>query len=183
MKHSLTKNFFVLAAVTCLTLLFFNCNRQKAPKMVTLPIKALGTGEYKYVGPDTLPDAKCEGSLSLWRAIVDVSGADTTVGDFTVHFDFCGDSLGNYGNLDAYLIDKDNDTMLIDGSGRVLDGRLDEHPVFVTSYWRDTFSIVGGTGKFKGAKGTVVSDDYNSSEDPNSHHRWEGTITMVEEKK
>jgi hypothetical protein len=176
------KNLLFFAAAICMILLIFNCKRQKTPKMVTLPFKADCTGEYKYVGPDTFPDAKCIGTLSLWRAIVDAKGTDTTLGDFTAHFDFCGDSLSNYGNIYAYILDKDTDTLFIDGSGQVLEGRLDEHPAYVTSYWRDTFKFVGGTGKFKGATGTVITDDFNSSEDPYSHHHWEGTITMAEEK-
>ena len=178
----LKKILFFTAAI-CMVFLVFNCNRQRAPKMVTLPFKADCTGEYKYIGPDTLPEPKCTGSLSLWRAIVDAKGTGTPMGDFTVHFDFCGDSLSNYGNMYAYILDKNNDTLFINGSGRVFDGRLDEHPAIVTSYWRDTIRFVGGTGKFKGATGSVVGDDYNSSEDPFSHHHWVGTITMAKEKK
>jgi hypothetical protein len=177
------KNLLFLLAAICIVLLVFNCNRQKAPKMVTLPFKADCTGEYKYIGPDTFSNAKCTGSLSLWRALVDAKGTGTPVGDFTAHFDFCGDSLSNYGNCYAYILDKNGDTLLIDASGRVFDGRLDEHPAFVTSYWRDTMRFVGGSGKFKGATGIIIGDDYNSSEDPFSHHHWKGTITMAEEKK
>jgi len=178
-----SKNLLIFATAIFMTILVFNCNRQKAPKMLTQPFKAECTGEYKYFGPDTFPDAKCTGSLSLWRAIVDAQGTGAPLGDFTVHFDFCGDSLSNYGNLYAYIIDNDSDTLFINSSGRVFDGRLDEHPAFVTSYWRDTVKFVGGTGKFKGATGIAITDDYNSSEDPYSHHRWEGTIAMAEEKK
>lgn len=177
------KDLLIITAATFLTLLVFNCNRQKTPRMVTQPFKAECTGEYNYIGPDTLPDAKCTGSLSLWRAVVDAKGTATPLGDFTAHFDFCGDSLSNYGNAEAYILDKDGDSLFIETSGRVYDGRLDEHPAFVTSYWRDTLRFVGGTGKYKDATGIVISDDYNSSEDPYSHHRWEGTITMAEEKK
>ncbi|MBP1668794.1 MAG: hypothetical protein H6Q21_1160, partial [Bacteroidetes bacterium] len=46
-------------------------------------------------------------------------------------------------------------------------------------YWRDPFEILGGTGKFKGATGKGTTDDYNSSEDPYSHHHWTGTITLL----
>ncbi|MBN1417125.1 MAG: hypothetical protein JW973_18660 [Bacteroidales bacterium] len=167
----------------CLTLSFSGCNKLKAPRMITQPVKADLIGNYIYVGPDTLPNPKCSGPLSLWRALVDAKGTMTPLGDITVHFDFCGDSLCNYGNLFAYIIDVDGDTLFIDGSGRVLEGRLDEHPVYVTSYWRDTIKIRGGTGKFKGAAGEMLTNDYNSSQDPNSHHHWTGTITLVKGKK
>ena len=177
-----TKKAFQLTFLICIIFLLINCNRQKIPKMVTVPFKADCTGEYKYAGPDTLPEPKCTGSLSLWRAIVDAKGTGDPVGNFTAHFDFCGDSLSNYGNAYAYIIDEKGDTLFMDASGQVLDGRLDEHPVFVTSYWRDTIRFTGGTGKYKGSTGSIVTDDFNSSKDPYSHHHWTGTITMLKEK-
>ena len=45
------------------------------------------------------------------------------------------------------------------------------------SYWKDDFEILGGTGKFSDAPGKGKTNDYNSSEDPNSHHFWTGSIT------
>ena len=44
--------------------------------------------------------------------------------------------------------------------------------------WRDPFVFKGGTGRFEGASGGGKTDDYNSSEDPNSHHHWKGTIRL-----
>ncbi len=171
------KTLVFLTIVACLSLLILNCNRAKASKMVTENFKADFTGEYKYVGPDTLSNKKCIGQLSL-RAIVDGKGTGTPMGDFTVHFDFCGDSLSNYGNSYAYMVSSDNDTLLIDLSGRVIEGRLDDHPEYVTEYWRDSIRFIGGTGKYEGATGKGITDDYNSSQDNNSHHSWKGTITM-----
>ncbi len=176
MKKFETLVYFTTLA--CLSLLILSCNRQKSPKMVTENFKANFTGEYKYVGPDTLSNQKCTGQLSLWRAIVDGKGTCTPLGDFTVHFDFCGDSLSNYGNCYAYMVSTNKDTLLIDISGRVIEGRLDDHPEYVTSYWRDSIRFIGGTGKYKGATGKGITDDYNSSEDTNSHHNWKGTITF-----
>ncbi|MBN2275407.1 MAG: hypothetical protein JXK95_13820 [Bacteroidales bacterium] len=177
------KILFQLSLVICIIFLVINCNRQKPLKTVTVPFKADCTGEYIYFGPDTLPEPKCTGSLSLWRAVVDAKGTGEPMGNFTVHFDFCGDSLSNYGNLYAHIIDEKRDTLFLNSSGRVLDGRLDEHPAFVTSYWRDTIRFAGGTGRYKGATGIAVTDDYNSSEDPNSHHHWTGTIALVKGRK
>ena len=177
MKKLKTLVFLTIAA--CLSLLILNCNRAKSPKMVTENFKADFTGDYKYVGPDTLANPKCTGQLSLWRAIVDGKGTCTPLGDFTVHFDFCGDSLSNYGNSYAYMLSAENDTLLIDVSGRVIEGRLDDHPEYVTSYWRDSIRFIGGTGKYEGATGKGITDDYNSSQDNNSHHSWKGTITLA----
>jgi hypothetical protein len=152
-------------------------------EMVTLPFDVTATCNYTYFGPDTLPVTKCTEPLNVWRIIVDGKGTGTPVGDFIVHFDFCADSLSNYGNTEAYLAFSDGDTLFVSGAGRVLEGRLETHPAFVTSYWRDPFIILGGTGKYEGASGDVITDDYNSSEDPYSHHHWKGTITMKKQKK
>jgi len=174
------KNLLFFATALCLALSLSNCNKlKKAPQPVTEPFEATAIGNYTYVGPDTLPNPKCTGQLSQWRAVVDGKGTGTPIGDFTVHFDFCGDSLSNYGNCYACLIAADGDSLFFDAKGRVLDGRLEDHPAFVTSYWRDTMNIIGGTGKFSGATGKLATDDYNSSEDPNSHHSWKGTISLL----
>ena len=179
-----TKITWVLCTITVIVLLLiYNCNQQNVLNEVTLPFKAECIGEYKYMGPDTLQESKCSGSLSKWRAIVDAKGNSNPLGNIKVHFDFCGDSLSNYGNLFAYIIDKDGDTLFIDGSGHVYEGRLDEHPEYVTSYWRDTIRFIGGTGKFNGAKGFIISDDYNSSKDVFSHHHWTGNIILLKNNK
>ena len=149
---------------------------------VTVPFEVTATCNYTYVGSDTLPVPKCTEPLNTWRAIVDGEGTGTPVGDFAVHFDFCGDSAGNYGNCYAYMALSDGDTLFISAAGRVIDGRLDDHPSFVTSYWKDPVTILGGTGKYKEATGEIISDDYNSSEDPYSHHHWKGSITMISQK-
>jgi hypothetical protein len=151
-------------------------------EMVTLPFDVSAIGNYTYIGPDTLPNPKCTDPLSLWRAIVDGKGTGIPVGDFSVHFDFCGDSLSNYGNNEAYMALSVGDTLFVSGAGRVIEGRRDDHPAYVTSYWKDPFVILGGTGKYEGATGDIITDDYNSSEDPNSHHHWTGTITMAKKK-
>jgi hypothetical protein len=176
------KRIVFIMAVFCLTLSFLHCNGSKGkPKTITEPFTADFIGNYTYVGPDTLPNPKCTDPFTTWRAIVDGNGTGTPIGDFTMHFDFCGDSLGNYGNVYAYMVTADGDSLFISCAGRVIDGTLDDHPAYVTSYWRYPFKILGGTGKFKGATGKGMTDDYNSSEDPNSHHHWSGTITLIKE--
>jgi hypothetical protein len=176
------QSIFLLTALFCLSILLINCNKGKGSlKMVTEPFKADFIGNYNYVGPDTLPNPKCTDPLTDWRAIVDGKGTGT-LGDFTAHFDFCGDAESNYGNVHAWMAFGVGDTLFISGSGRVMEGRLADHSAFVTSYWRDPFEILGGTGKFYGATGKGTTNDYNSSEDANSHHHWTGTITWLREK-
>jgi hypothetical protein len=180
MKQLMT--FILLAATISLITSCGRSGTSKKARMVTLPFDVTATCNYTYVGPDTLPVPRCEAPLNIWRAIVDGKGTGTPVGDFTVHFDFCGDSISNYGNVDAFMALSDGDTLFVSGAGRVFDGRLDDHPAYVVSYWRDPFVILGGTGKYRGATGNLTTDDYNSSEDQYSHHHWTGTITMMKGK-
>jgi len=149
--------------------------------MVTETFEAEFTGSYIYFGPDTLLPPKCTDSLSA-RIIVDCKGTSNIMGDIKVHFDFCGNEQGYYGNIYGYFVDESNDTLFISSGGKVIEGKTEEHPSFVTSYWKDDFEIIGGSGKFEGATGKGKTDDYNSSEDPNSHHHWKGTITLIQER-
>ena len=183
---------FLVAA--CFAFNFYSCGNsssasnetegkaEAAATTVTESFEAEFLGTYIYAGPDTISTPKCTDTLSVWRAIVDCIGTSNIMGDIKVHFDFCGNENGYYGNTFAYMVDQSNDTLFIKSlEGQVKQGKTEEHPSFVTSYWRDDFEILGGTGKYKGALGGGKTDDYNSSEDSNSHHFWKGTITLNKE--
>ena len=152
------------------------------PVFVTVPFKANFTGDYTYVGPDIEDITGMEPKCEFVRVIVDFEGNGTHLGKFTGNFDFCVGPEG-YGQTDAYMIAANGDTLFVSIAGNVIQGRLDDQPEYVTSYWQDPFVILGGTGRFEGATGSGISDDYNSSLDPNSHHNWNGTITMKKGKR
>ena len=76
---------------------------------------------------------KCTEPRNVWRAIVDCEGTSNLMGAVRVHFDFCGDEKGNYGNTYAYFVDKNFDTLFFSCEGTVVEGRLEEHPEFVVS--------------------------------------------------
>jgi len=149
-------------------------------KMVTVPFVVDYLGTYVY-GPFGMPTDKCPINV-----FVTGEGTGTHVGNSTAYFDFCvnpvfeGDVFvrGEYGDAYAYIVAANGDTLFVSVEGAVLPGRLDDHPEEVVSYWRDPFVILGGTGRFEDASGDGMTDDYNSSEDNNSHHHWVGTITM-----
>jgi len=148
-------------------------------KMVTVPFVVDYVGTYTNPGSTT---DKC-----MMNVIVDGVGTGTHVGNSTIHFDFCVDPSNvpidaPYGNSEAYIVAANGDTLFVSVEGKVVFGRLEDHPEFVVSWWRDPFEIWGGTGRFEGATGGGMTDDYNSNEDPNSHHHWEGTITMMKGK-
>jgi len=154
---------------------FSNCSRTE-----TVPFDAEFTGTYTSVQPDSL---RC-GPGQWFHTIVDCTGKGTVLGNFTTHFDFCFENDGYYpgDHMIAYMIADNGDTLFVQSAGQVLEGRQEDHPEHVTSYWRDPFEILGGSGKFKGATGGGMGDDYNSNLDENSHHHWVGTITMIKEK-
>ncbi len=147
------------------------------PRKVTLPFVANFTGNYVSMGP-------CEtcGELPSMLVVNEGTGISNMLGKFTHHLEFCCNAEKGFypgGYIKGYLTASNGDRLDVVISGRVITGRSYGHPNFVTSYWRDPFTITGGTGRFKEARGCGFSDDYNSSLDPYSHHRWKGTITLV----
>ena len=182
-KHTVTS--FLLPLFLAFTLSSCNNagsesqNTGQQAEMVPQDFDATFLGTYTYAGPDTLANSKCTGDLADWRAVVDCQGTSNVLGDLTVHFDFCGNQDGTYGNTYAFMVDQNSDTLFVSIEGKVIQGKTDQHPAFVVSYWQDPFEILGGTGKYKGATGTGTSNDYNSSEDRNSHHFWKGTIAIA----
>ena len=171
---------------------------EKGPaETVTMPVDFIFLGNY--VSAD--PEAACgdcpvdeEGNMigpECWtRVINDGEGTEINMGKFTHHFAFCADWInGTYPSpkegapaTEGYFEDANGNRLYIMSAGKVYEGRLDEHPEYVNSWWRDPWEINGGTGRFEGATGSGMTDDYNSNLDPYSHHHWTGTITLVKGK-
>ncbi len=150
-----------------------------ASKIITKDFSADFLGTYVYTGLDTLLNPICADTILPVRVIVNCEGTSNLMGNIKVFFDFCvNPQNGRYGNANSYFIDADKDTLFINLEGVVIPGKTEEHPSYVTSYWKDDFVIVGGTGKFENATGEGKTDDYNSSEDSNSHHHWRGNINI-----
>jgi hypothetical protein len=147
------------------------------PKTVTIPFKADFIGNYVSVDVSTI----C-GDYPWMRVINEGEGTGTHLGKFTHHMDFCceieqGFYPGDY--MNAYFVAANGDTLFVACAGQVINGRAQDQPEYVTSYFRDPFVILGGTGRFKGATGNGMTDDYNSSVDAYSHHHWTGRITLL----
>lgn len=151
------------------------------PTTVTVPFKADFTGNYDAVTVDAI----C-GDYPMMRVINTGGGTATHLGNFTHYFDFCcNNETGEYpaGYMVSYLTAANGDILFMACEGYVVPGRADDHPEYVNSYFRDPWVILGGTGRFEGATGNGMTDDYNSDLDPYSHHHWTGTITMVKGKR
>jgi hypothetical protein len=152
------------------------------PTTITLPFKADFTGNYM---ENTGIDEIVCGVYPVIRVFNEGGGTAALLGRFTHHFDFCcNNETGEYplGHMVAYFVAANGDTLFVACAGQVIPGRAEGQPEYVNSYFRDPFIILGGTGRFEGASGSGMTDDYNSDLDPYSHHHWAGTITLVKGK-
>jgi len=147
-------------------------------KTVTVPFKVDFIGEYtSVVTPGS--EEGCE-DIFQCHVHVDFRGEGTHLGKFTGYFKFCAcGPEGLYGPTESLMVAANGDTLFVSCQGRVVAGRQEDHPEHVKNYWRDPFVILGGTGRFEGATGSGYTDDYNSTLDPNSHHHWRGSITLI----
>lgn len=152
------------------------------PVMVTIPFKADLLGVYEVLEPDVNCGYSEENPYN-YHVIVTANGTATTFGKIYAYFDFCCNVLtGVYKTSAEYLVAANGDKLFLYGEGQVIDGKLDYHPEYVNSYWKDPMIVMGGTGSYEGATGTFMTDDYNSDLDPYSHHHWTGRITLVKGK-
>jgi hypothetical protein len=153
-------------------------SKKNSEEMVTLGFNLVFTGTYEYQGPD---EAKCGAFPPLVNVINIGEGTGTHFGKVTSHFDFCvdvTDSSYPNGFEAAYFEDENGDKLYVYVEGFVLGGRVPGMPSYATSYFKDPFEIIGGTGRFEGATGYGMTNDYNSANDPYSHHHWKGKITL-----
>ncbi len=161
------------------------------PVTVTLPFEANFLGTYvdeSYYGDENYT---CE--LPYYcHVIVDFVGTATHLGKITGTFDFCACGPDNpdipgldweYAPTEVAMEAANGDLLFISCGGNVIDGRADDQPEYVVSHWRDEFVILGGTGRFEGASGGGMSDDYNTNIDSNSHHHWTGKIILLKGKR
>ncbi|MDX8340067.1 hypothetical protein SLH46_12775 [Draconibacterium sp. IB214405] len=162
----------VLVAIFGCSVFLISCSNKN-----NQPFEATFTGDYAQVlTGDDVKD--CPDGFEC-RVVVNFEGTATELGNISGTFNFCAcGAEGEYAPTNSFLVSEDGDTLFFTCSGKVIEGRAADHPEFVTSYWRDPFVFKGGTGRFEGASGGGTTDDYNSSQDPNSHHHWKGTLIL-----
>ncbi|MDT8417030.1 MAG: hypothetical protein RQ864_04395 [Lutibacter sp.] len=196
---TLLKIFFLMAVIS----LVAGCNetdefntdedfqlKSAQPREITVPFEVNLLGELVSFDQE---DADCTGEGYLGRVILDASGTATHMGKVSLTFNFC--ALGpddpdvpgedyKYAGSEAVLVAANGDRLFLylEG-GTVIIGRTDDHPEYVTDYFRDIVTITGGTGRFEGASGELQMDDYDTNIDAYSHHHWTGEITLVKGKK
>jgi len=140
---------------------------------VTLGFNVVFTGNYDYIGPSDM----CPGMVIVKN---NGEGTGTHFGKLTSHFEFCIGPGSTYPNgyIDAYFVDENGDRLKVSVGGAVLGGRVPGMPNYANSYFKDPFEILGGTGRFEGATGSGMTNDYNSDKDLYSHHHWQGKINL-----
>lgn len=194
------KRVFVLTAAVCLVLSCsksdsylndnMNVSLKKAkaePTTITVPFKADFTGIYDWARIE--PCAECgpwdpEQGEAWVMVYNEGGGTGTHLGNFTHYFEFCANFAdgiypGPSNHMIAWFTAANGDILYVACAGRVIPGRLEDHPDYVIDYFRDPWWVLGGTGRFENATGNGWTDDYDSALDPYSHHHWTGTITLV----
>lgn len=126
-----------------------------------------------------------ESCAPLFYNFQDGGGNATHLGKFTTHLNFCiqpypadptvpGQLFATYENLDGYFEAANGDRihLALKGIGKILTTGTEGVLVF-----RDKFKVVGGTGRFDGAKGLFKSESYNYG--VTTEHTWTGTIKLA----
>lgn len=157
---------------------------------VTVPFKVNLVGEI--VSFDTTA-VDCTEKGYLGRVIVEASGNATHMGKVSITFNFCTAGPPNpdidgskmtYAGFMGELVAANGDILYLSYSGgSIIDGRRDDHPEHVYEYWVTSIEVLGGTGRFEGAKGNLTADDYCSTLDDLTYHRFFGNITLRKGKK
>ena len=178
------KTFVKILLVVAGMGLMFSCSKSE-DQVEEIPFKATFVGNYM---PTTGIYPEMCGEYPMIRVFNEGEGTDALLGTFTNYFDFCvNDLTGEYpfNHMKAYFIAANGDSLFVTiPSGLVKPGKLDHHPEDVTSFFTDEWTVLGGTGSFKGATGGGMTDDYNRESFPaNSFHNWTGTINMVKVKR
>lgn len=154
-------------------------------KMVTLGLNLVFTGNY------AIPTHAGECGEGTFPVKNVGEGTGTHFKKLKSYFEFCveptvpGGGFYPAGYILAYFEDEDGDRLYVHVEGEVKTGRLPGMPSYAISYFRDPFTIITelSTGKFAGATGGGMTNDYNAWLDeemtiPYTTHHWKGKITM-----
>jgi hypothetical protein len=88
-------------------------------------------------------------------------------------------SVYTYASSTADLVAANGDILYQSfNDGIVIGGRTEEHPENAVEYWSTPLTVLGGTGRFEGAKGELNSNDYVTA-DQYTHHHFYGKITLL----
>ncbi|HMB92097.1 MAG TPA: hypothetical protein VKP65_14690 [Rhodothermales bacterium] len=134
-----------------------------------------------------VPDPDCGAFPPILKNIQDGFGEATHLGRFAFHVTFCqditdlldgelteGESVP-YWNAVGTMTAANGDELWITGSGAILPS---DHPDYDFEF-NDPFEFVGGTGRFEGASGDVVTHSFVDFASGQVDHDWSGTLTLL----
>jgi hypothetical protein len=147
------------------------------PELITMPFTA------SFTGSNRATDQQSEGCAPGFDHVIEIAyGKGSYVGSSIFYSDFCS----NIGTIDqgiSYIKSQYGDTLFLTFSGKTCVGlgekenEKNDH-VNEICCWKIPFTILGGTGKLKGATGEGTTDDYLSHDENIYFHFWTGTITL-----
>lgn len=137
------------------------------------------------IQPSSGPGSPCQGEFGFFN-VQEGEGTATLLGEFTTHLEFCVDVpvenpdpenlVAEYKDLRGSFVAANGDELFIGllGIGQIF--TTDTEGVLV---FRDTFLMIGGTGRFAGATGSMVSESFNFG--VRTEHVWTGTISLEDD--
>jgi hypothetical protein len=182
LKHTTMKPILMFLLLVTFGFIF-SCTKEPVPtervaSTITKPFEAKYTGVNKNIANSNL--STCD---SEFQRILEVAyGKGDYVGFSTLYSDFCFNTKELKVGL-SYIRTYKGDTLFISYYGKTCKGlgipvsADNDHPDEICC-WNIPFVILGGTGLFKHAGGSGVTDDYLSSVNHTYYHSWTGEITL-----
>jgi len=120
-------------------------------------------------------DASCS-SEGLLKNVQVGNGRSNLTADMNVEISFCVDleSLEYIGATGVFKSESGDEIHII-GAGQI---KPTEAPGYDLEF-QDIFEIVGGTGRFNGATGTLYTDSYVNMTTNRTDHNWSGYINLI----
>lgn len=168
MKTSKINLFTVLLFLVSMA---FGCKEDDRPTFETVPFEA---NFFTVLSGFEENAGGCASPMSFLNTQKG-DGSATLIGDFTTTITFCVDiNTFEYDNGQGSFVGSNGDEIFFEGKGQV---KPSDHPEYDLEF-QDTFTITGGTGRFEGATGTMVTDSYVKNSTQQTDHVWSGTLTI-----
>ena len=148
---------------------YFSC-KEDGPRKKTVDFKA----DFFTVLESFEPSTECPADNLLNTQVG--SGTGTYIGGFTTRITFCANPTTlAYFNGKGSFVAENGDEIFIAGEGQILPS---DKPGYDLEFF-DEFEVVGGTGRFTGAKGKLTTESYVNLTTQQTDHIWKGKVTFI----
>ena len=125
-------------------------------------------------GVSFAPDAVCPDPFNILN-IQEGEGTATRIKEFTTRITFCVDpETFRYVNGEGSFVAKNGDEIFFTVEGQIFPT---DNPDYDLEF-KDPFVITGGTGHFKNASGSGMTDSFFKQATNRTDHVWKGTISF-----